>query len=150
MTRALTHGDEDAFREFHACYFDRLLRYFFVVTRGDEDAACDALQETFIRVARHVRAFESADAFWSWLTVVARSAARDGSRKRGRYGRLIARFTLWWQPPSDVAAPADEDDLDVMLTEALAALDATDRAIMEGKYLHGATVRALASDPVWP
>ncbi|HMJ90850.1 MAG TPA: sigma-70 family RNA polymerase sigma factor, partial [Candidatus Acidoferrum sp.] len=86
-----------------------------------------------------------ADAFWSWLTVVTRSAARDGCRKRSRYWRLIARFTLLWQPPSEVAAPADEDDLDAMLTEAMAALDATDRAIVEGKYLRGVTVRALAS-----
>ena len=146
LTAAMARGDEDAFREFHDAYFDRLLRYLFVVTRGEDEAARDALQETFIRVARHVRAFHSADAFWSWLTVLARSAARDGSRKRSRYGRLIARFTILWQREPDEINPTEECDLETMLAEALALLDHTDRAIVEGKYLRGASMRMLASE----
>jgi RNA polymerase sigma factor (sigma-70 family) len=146
LTAAMARGDEEAFRAFHDAYFNRLLRYLFVVTRGDDEAARDALQETFVRVARHVRAFNSADAFWSWLTVLARSAARDGSRKRGRYGRLIARFTVLWQRDPDEINPPEECDLEAMLADALAVLDHTDRAIVEGKYLRGASVRMLADE----
>src|ERR1051325_3867078 len=81
LTRRLAAGEEAAFREFHVAYFDRLLRYLLVVARGDEDAARDALQETFVRVVRHAKRFDCEDAFWSWLTLLARSAAADGGRK---------------------------------------------------------------------
>src|SRR5688572_15684288 len=74
LTERLAAGNEDAFRQFHAAYFDRLVRYLIVVTHGDEEAARDALQETFMRVVRHARRFDSEEAFWSWLTVLARSA----------------------------------------------------------------------------
>ena len=57
LTRRLATGDEAAFREFHGRYFDRLYRFLLVVTRGQEHAAQDALQETMLRVARYAREF---------------------------------------------------------------------------------------------
>src|SRR5438034_3100709 len=92
LTSGLAVGDEEAFREFHAAYFGRLLRYLFVVTHGDEQAAHDALQETMTRVVRYARRFDSEEAFWSWLTVLARSAVSDAGRKRSRYWRLIKDY----------------------------------------------------------
>ena len=47
MTRAMTKGDEMAYRNFHEIYFDRLLRYLLVVANGNEEAAREALQLTF-------------------------------------------------------------------------------------------------------
>src|SRR5688572_2974662 len=95
LTEAMAKGDEDAFRQFHEAYFHRLLRYLFVVTRGDEDAAREALQDTFTRVARHIRPFEEEDALWCWLTLIARSAATDGGRRKRRYWNLLSRFALF-------------------------------------------------------
>src|SRR5436190_1528005 len=95
-TAALTSGlaahEEDAFRQFQAAYFDRLLRYHLVIAHGDEHAAQEALQETLLRVARHARRFDDAGTFWCWLTVLARSAAADSGRKRNRYWRLISSY----------------------------------------------------------
>jgi len=45
-----------------------------VVTGGNEHAAREALQAALVRVVRHVRLFDAEDKFWSWLTVLARSA----------------------------------------------------------------------------
>src|SRR5439155_22845714 len=84
LTRGLAAGDEEAFRKFHAGYFDRLLRYLFVITKGDQEAAREALQETMTRVVRYARPFDSEEVFWSWLTVLARSAVVDAGRKRQR------------------------------------------------------------------
>jgi hypothetical protein len=58
LTRRMAGGAEDAFREFHAAWFQRLFRYVFVLMRGNEAAACDVTQETLLRVVRHIRAFE--------------------------------------------------------------------------------------------
>src|ERR1041385_3954857 len=77
LTRSLAAGDELAFEQFHSLYFDRLYRFLLVVTRGQEHDAQEALQQTLLRVIRYARVFRSEEAFWCWLKVVARSAARD-------------------------------------------------------------------------
>jgi RNA polymerase sigma factor (sigma-70 family) len=143
LTAAMASGDETAFREFHSAYFDRLLRYLFVVERGDEEAARDALQETFTRVARHVRSFDSEEKFWSWLTLLARSAATDGHRKRHRYWNLLSRFALLGCTQED-ANPVEETRLDALLADAIAALEPTGRALIEQKYFGQMSVRDLA------
>jgi RNA polymerase sigma factor (sigma-70 family) len=147
LTTGLAAGNEEAFREFHAVYFDRLLRYILVVTRGEEEAARDALQETFTRVARHARRFDSEEIFWSWLTVLARSAALDGGRKRQRYWQTLTRYarSLF---RAEISADPDEDfeeQLLAMVSRGLDGLSREDRDLVEGKYLRGESVRELAS-----
>jgi RNA polymerase sigma-70 factor (ECF subfamily) len=143
LTRRMAAGDERAFREFHGEYFARLFRYLIVCARGDEEAAREALQETLVRVVRHVRCFHDEKAFWDWLTVLARSAAADGRRKRSRYGDLLARFAR-----SSVAVP--EPPINGAIHEALerglAELPPDDRALLFRKYEEGAGVRQIALD----
>jgi RNA polymerase sigma-70 factor (ECF subfamily) len=144
LTAAMSAGDEVAYRQFHAQYFDRLLRYLFVVARGDEQAARDALQDTLLRVVRHVRPFRSEDEFWSWLTVLARSAATDAVRKRTRYCRALSRYALFWRVEEmgdDAAEASHLDDLLVALTQTLPVID---RTLIEARYFQGASVRELA------
>lgn len=147
LTAALAAGSEEAFREFHAAYFDRLLRYLIVVTRGDEQAAREALQETFTRVVRHARCFDDEGKFWSWLTVLARSAATDAQRKRRSYWRLLTSYALSWLPSQPAQIEDDETDerLHALLLEGLKDLRAEDRTLIESKYLRGASVRELAA-----
>lgn len=143
LTRRLAGGEDDAFRQFHALYFDRLYHFLLVVSRGDETQAREALQETFLRVARHVRIFENEDAFWNWLKAVGRNAARDAGRKQRRYSALLERFTRRNEsaPPSTVR----EDTLASALEETIGELEKNDRLLIEGKYLDGQTVRELSA-----
>ena len=141
----MAKGDEDAFRQFHEAYFHRLLRYLFVVTRGDEDAARDALQDTFTRVARHIRPFEHEDALWSWLTLIARSAATDGGRKKHRYWNLLSRFALFRKAEPQPEEPAEEARMERVLAESMKALPSLECSLIEEKYLRGASIRELAS-----
>ncbi len=140
LTRRLAKGDEEAFREFHAAYFSRLHHFLLVVTRGDEAQAQEALQETFLRVARSSRVFESEEFFWSWLRAVARNIARDANRKQRRYWSLLERFTHQSQP-----SPVHEASLADLLEESVAELDSDERRLIEGKYLQGETVRELSA-----
>ena len=130
LTRRLAKGDEAAFREFHALYFDRLYQFLLVVSRGQQQEAEEALQETFLRVSRYVRAFEADAAFWCWLKVVARSTARDAGRKRSRYLALLESFALRWrdQPVQQVS---DEDDrLHEVLEKTLEELHPQNRLLI--------------------
>jgi RNA polymerase sigma-70 factor (ECF subfamily) len=146
LTGALADGNETAFREFHSAYFDRLLRYLFVVTRGDEEAAREALQETFTRVVRHIRQFDSEDAFWNWLTVLARSSATDAGRKRTRYWRMLARYAFFWESAKCDTADDASDNLEALLAQSLDVLDPGERTLIENKYFRGASVRTLATE----
>jgi RNA polymerase sigma-70 factor, ECF subfamily len=148
LTIGMASGNEDAFRRFHTLYFDRLLRYHIVIARGDEDAAHEALQETFMRVVRHARRFDKEEAFWSWLTVLCRSAAVDGGRKRQRYWNLIANYarSLVAPAPATSAVPDDADSLCDILNECLLDLSAEDRRLVEGKYFQRASTRELAEE----
>ena len=145
MTRGLAAGDEEAFREFHTLYFDRLYQFLLVVARGQEHEAKEALQQTLLRVVRYARAFESEDAFWSWLKIVARNAARDAGRKQQRYGALLESFALRWRYQTDDRTPAEDERLRSVLEETLVELDTEDRRLVESKYLEGATIKELAA-----
>ncbi len=147
LTAAMAAGNENAFRQFHELYFQRLFRYHVVISRGDEDAACDALQETFLRVVRHVRRFDDEATFWSWLTVLCRSAATDGGRKRQRYWKLLADYARSLITPS-VSQRVEETDerLYEIVAQSLDELDLDERSLVEGKYFRAATMRELAEE----
>ncbi len=145
ITRRLAAGDEAAFREFHARYFDRLHHFLLAVTRGQEHAARDALQETLLRVARHARVFDDEEVFWGWLKAVARNAARDGGRRHRRYLALLEKFSLFRPGPAPALRAAEDNRLPALLDETLAALDDADRRLITGKYLRGDTVAELAA-----
>lgn len=144
LTAGIRAGNEEAFRAFHELYFDRLYQFLLIVARGNEEEARDALQETLLRVIRYARKFDNEDAFWSWLKVVARSAARDAGRKQHRYFNLLKKFARHseTQFPSANSTPS----LGELLDESLEELPASDRDLIRAKYLHGASVRELAAE----
>jgi RNA polymerase sigma-70 factor (ECF subfamily) len=143
LTAGIRAGSEEAFREFHRLYFDRLYQFLLVVARGNEDEARDALQETLLRVIRYARKFENEETFWDWLKVVSRSAARDAGRKQHRYLNLLQKFALH----SETHVPAYTDhSLSDLLEESLEELTASDRQLIEAKYLQGSSVRELAAE----
>jgi len=145
LTRGLAAGDEAAFREFHGRYFDRLFQFLLVVARGQEHDAEEALQETFLRVLRYARPFESEEVFWCWLKAVARSAARDAGRKQRRYFSLLQKFNLRRHHEPELPGSAEENRLRDVLDECLMELDTHDRQLLEGKYLADATVKELSA-----
>lgn len=146
LTTRMARGEEAAFHQFCQFYFHRLLRYLLVVTGGQEETARDALQTAFVRVARHVRRFDSEAAFWNWLAMLARNCVVDELRKRDRYQGLLARF--FQQRPVVVELPADEAAarLAELLREELAGLPPPERVLLERKYLHGEPIRVLAAE----
>jgi len=149
LTQGMQQGREDAFRQFHEVYFHRLLRYLLVITHGNEEAAREALQATFLRVVKHVRRFEDEKVFWSWLTVLARSAARDRGRKIQRYWKLLQRYALFQNKDAsnnldDTDETTTEEQLYRQVEKSLNHLSPLDRSLIESKYLRGSTVAELA------
>ena len=145
LTRQMVAGDETAYRVFYEAYYDRLSRYLLVVTAGNEDATREALQETLRRVVRHIRVFADEAAFWSWLTVLARSARSDEGRKRRRYRAFLDRFTQ--HAAVDRAGANDEresETLEALLLRSLGGLPIEERSLLESKYFEHRSVQEIA------
>lgn len=136
-----------AYRDFYDVYVDRLSRYLLVVAAGNEDAMRDALQGTLVRVVRHIKVFQSEDVFWSWLTVLARSAFSDETRRRRRYFSFLERFTRQAADANDGTdgSPMDEP-LGILLERHVAALPPDERKLVEQKYFTRLAVREIAGE----
>jgi RNA polymerase sigma factor (sigma-70 family) len=142
LTSRIAAGDEAAFREFHASYRARLLRYALVLFHGNEDRAGEAVQHLFVRVARKARRFDEEDAFWSWLCVVLRNCAIDLIRHQKRYDAALNRYSHEQAFPEAEQADAL---LERALNLALAQLDEDDRMLLEAKYREDLSVIEIAA-----
>ena len=135
-----------AWRIFYNAYFDRLWRYLLVVAAGDEDHAREALQATFLRVVRHVKVFPDENVFWSWLTVVTRTAFADEAKKRLRYLAVLNRFAHESPPEHDGLSDAQtEEGLNQLLERHVALLPSDERELVEQKYFRHRTVREIVA-----
>ena len=142
FTVSLVKGDEAAWAEFHDHYRLRLLGYLGRIWHGEADCVDDLLQETFLRVVRHMRIFQEEDALWSWLTVLARSAVSDHGRRRTRWWNFLRRWRLEGELRAIPSAP---ERFVPQLEQALGALDDDTRSLLEAKYYQRQSVRDLAA-----
>jgi RNA polymerase sigma factor (sigma-70 family) len=143
LTEALARGDDAAWSEFNRVYGPAIFRQLLALTRGDHDLAQEALQHTYLRVARHVRPCAAEPVLKGWLRTVARTALHDCWRRRRSFTDLLFRRQ---QEPAELADPGDDDRLMAELDAALRRLDAEDRALLEAKYFSGLDVRTLADN----
>ena len=143
LTAALAQGDDAAWAEFHRDYGPGIFRYLLAGTRGDYDLAAEALQQTYLRVARYARPCDSTPVFGGWLRTLASSALNDCRRRRKSFWSLLRRpeaATEEFLPDN-----SDDDVLFAALDTALAKLDASERSLLEAKYYSGNDVRSLAA-----
>jgi RNA polymerase sigma-70 factor (ECF subfamily) len=147
LTRRMIAGDEMAWRTFHDAYFDRLWRYLLVVAAGNEDAAREALQIALVRVTRHLKIFENEEIFWSWLTVLARSAFADERRKKRRYFSFLERFTVHAETePVGRAGDQADEQLHGVLERTIAMLPPEEQELIALKYFAHRSVREIADE----
>lgn len=76
-------GDKRAFTELANRYHLRLLNFIYR-TIGDRDRAEDLVQETFIRVYRHLHRFDQSKKFSTWAYTIAGNLAKNELRNRSR------------------------------------------------------------------
>jgi RNA polymerase sigma factor (sigma-70 family) len=142
LTTALAQGDDLAWAQFHRDYGPTLFRQLLAATRGDHDLASDALQQTYLRVARYARPCESEAMFWGWLRMVTRTALSDCRRRRRSFWEMLKRRAD--EPDASTEPQGDDEPLQIALDAALASLDADERALLEAKYFSGESVRTIA------
>src|SRR5688572_31109907 len=91
LTTGLARGDDIAWSNFHREFGPRIFRQLLAATRGDHDLASEALQQTYLRIARHARPCDAEPMFNAWLRTVARTALSDCRRRRMSFWQLLQR-----------------------------------------------------------
>jgi RNA polymerase sigma-70 factor (ECF subfamily) len=145
LTAGLARGDDAAWAQFHRDYGPAIFRQLLGATRGDHDLASEALQQTYLRIARHARPCDSEVMFGAWLRVVARTALSDCRRRRRSFWDMLRRRANEPEEPDRDAGAHEEDNfLTGAIDAALAALAPEERALLEAKYYDGESVHVIA------
>lgn len=76
-------GDQRAFDELVDRYDSRLLNFVYR-TVGDRERAQDLVQETFVRVYRHLHRFDQSKKFSTWIYTIASNLSKNELRNRSR------------------------------------------------------------------
>ncbi len=130
--------DPDAIEALFELYHRRVYGLLYRLT-GSRDSAEDLLQETFLRLVRHIASYDHAGRFEAWLFRIAANLARDHARRHRRRGPTASldaesdgvgpldRLACECSDPADglVAAEARQ-----ALGQALEALSPQDREIL--------------------
>lgn len=83
LVAAYLAGDKRAFTELADRYHGRLINFVYRTT-GDRERAEDLVQETFIRVYRHLHRFDQSKKFSTWVYTIASNLAKNELRNRSR------------------------------------------------------------------
>jgi len=83
VVKASLEGDTRAFGELVTRYDQRLLNFVYR-TIGDRERAQDLVQETFVRVYRHLERFDQTKKFSTWIYTIASNLAKNELRNRSR------------------------------------------------------------------
>ncbi len=83
VVQAALDGDSRAFGELVRRYDQRLLNFVYR-TIGDRERAQDLVQETFVRVYRHLHRFDQSKKFSTWIYTIASNLAKNELRNRSR------------------------------------------------------------------
>ena len=81
-------GDPRAFGELVDRYDKRLINFVYR-TVGDRERAQDLVQETFVRVYRHLHRFDQSKKFSTWIYTIAGNLAKNELRNRSRNPQVL-------------------------------------------------------------
>jgi len=83
VVQGFLDGNARAFSELVDRYDKRLLNFVYR-TVGDRERAQDLVQETFVRVYRHLHRFDQTKKFSTWVYTIAGNLAKNELRNRSR------------------------------------------------------------------
>jgi len=139
LIKKIKKGDQQSFERLYDKYADYALRTAFAITKNKYDAA-DIVQETFIRVYRHIGSYDVTKPFRPWFYQILVNESR-------RYLNKKTKQALSVESDEILDALTKQEGLsgateDVMI--ALEFLSDDDRTLLILKYLHEFKEKELA------
>lgn len=146
LARRVAAGDERAFVAFYEAWFAPTLALARAVSRRDEAFCLDVVQDVMLSVARGLPPLDGDARLRAWLTRTVVNAVTD--RVRAETRRLLREQRAAAARRAD--APVDgwiglaERERLAWLAASVAALPATERALLEARFGGATTVAAVA------
>lgn len=138
-------GDRAAFEALARLYQERLWRYARRLT-GNEHAAWDVLQESWLGIARGLRRLRDASAFRSFaFSIVTRQATNRLRRSRPEVGADQAVLERSALGRTDAAESSERDQAIADLRTALAQLPNAQQSLLSLHYLEELELWELAA-----
>ncbi len=131
-------GDENAFDQLVGQWQERLWHHAFRLT-GQEDAAWDVTQESWMGIARGVNSLQDAAAFPGWAYKIVSNKCRDWIRREQRRRRGIQGYGEQF-----VEVSTDGTETFASLREALDKLSPPDQTIISLRYEEGFDTTEIA------
>lgn len=100
VIEAHLRGDPKAFGRIVSRYQTRLINFVFRMV-GDRDRAEELVQDTFLRVHRHLHRFDRERNFSTWIYTIAANLARNELRRRNTSPVVFVQSS----PTADAAEP---------------------------------------------
>ncbi|WP_030168528.1 RNA polymerase sigma factor SigM [Streptomyces sp. NRRL S-813] len=126
-------GDPDAFGELVRRHRDRLWAVA-LRTLGDREEAADAVQDAFVSAYRAAHTFRGQSAVTTWLHRITVNACLDRARKAATRKTSpvddTERLEQLLEPHESASAPAERNDVQRQLVEALGTLPPDQRAAL--------------------
>ncbi|MFE9169266.1 RNA polymerase sigma factor SigM [Streptomyces kebangsaanensis] len=126
-------GDPDAFGELVRRHRDRLWAVA-LRTLGDREEAADAVQDAFVSAYRAAHTFRGQSAVTTWLHRITVNACLDRARKAASRKTSpvddTERLEQLLEPHESASAPAERNDVQRQLVEALGTLPPDQRAAL--------------------
>ena len=154
LVQQFIDGEERAFGEPVRRYTTRLQNFVFGTLR-DRERAEDLVQETFVRVYRHIERFDQSRKFSTWIYTIAGNLAKNELRNRSRnpvvlFQTLVNNWEadarpLEWEDPR--TRPDDlyrKRFLREKVHEAVALLPEHHRVAFSLRELHGKSYEEIA------
>ena len=148
------NGEHRAFDELVSRYHVRLINFIYR-TIGDRDRAEDLVQETFVRVYRHLNRFDQTKKFSTWVYTIAGNLAKNELRNRSRNPLVL--FTALTTSWDSEAKPLEWEDntyrpddlyrkrhLRAMVDKAVLELPEHHRIVFVLRELEGKTYEEIA------
>lgn len=123
-------GDRQAFEEIVELWQQRLHRHAYQLT-GEEDAAWEAVQETWAAVTSKIRKLHEPAAFGGWIYRILGAKCADWIRQQQKRRKLANKLCL----DSEICNPPTCDQ--IALKQALMKLSTEDREILSLRYAMG-------------
>lgn len=137
-------GDHHAFDELLKRYERPLFRHVYRMT-GHEDAAYDALQETYLAIVRSIRKLRTRSCFRPWAFGVAtRVCLKQRARSRGRREHAAAALDPPDLSPLPDSLASAHEELE-RLAERVAALSPKLRSVVLLHFFEGLTLNEVAA-----
>lgn len=145
LIRRLKKGDKRSFELLYDNYSSALYGVVYRILRK-EDAASDALQETFVKIWKKIQTFDDQKGrLYTWMLNIARNTAIDKVRKLKREGQVEIQTFESFVSTSDVHKVSMNMD-HLGIKDVVEKLDEDHKIIIEYLYFGGYTQQEVSDE----